>query len=431
MRYADAEKPTRERILDAAFSFYATPRFTNVSLSEIAARTGITKAAIFRHFKNKNALFDAMQERFFDDVAANVLANRKACLQSGSKEKSDSWRLILKHEVRLMAQRTDYLCYIMYKFVSNPDFETVYYTEMRERGLLLFGTDSNVMLSSDGKKLVINNIPGYFNRLYIILTVTFFIGHIYCHRFLNEKQPVSMDSEEFSEKLSLLIGKGISTEADWVSQERMKELDAACMPDLSSLPPVDPIFSALSEVIRKKGFPGTTVESIAEELGLAKSSLYTYFNNKDELVVNLVQNELFLLAREIKQKSGLAKHSSETGYITMRTELEYFRMRPAVLAVIGWLRLRGSFLPDVSMYEKLGLTSELFSRPVENTADFPLTVKTYYEWMGMLSSTYLTRSRVHGLSMDQCFEALRQCFQYIQRGIGCNRQIEQKYTTGK
>jgi hypothetical protein len=115
----------------------------------------------------------------------------------------------------------------------------------------------------------------------------------------------------------------------------------------------------------------------------------------------------------------------------MRTELEYFRMRPAVLAVIGWLRLRGSFLPDVSMYEKLGLTSELFSRPVENTADFPLTVKTYYEWMGMLSSTYLTQSRVHGLSMEQCFEALRQCFQYIQRGIGCNRQIEQKYTTGK
>jgi AcrR family transcriptional regulator len=431
MQYINKGKQTKEHILDAAFSFYAKPRFTNVSLSEIAVKTGITKAAIFRHFKNKEALFDAMQKRFFDDVAENILANRNASPQADSKDDPGGWRIILKHEVRLMANRADYLCYILYKFVSNPDFEAVYYAEMKERGVLLFDTDNNVILTPDGKKLIVKNISGYFCRLYIILTITFFIGHIYFDKFLNEGQPSVMTAEEFSEKLALLIENGISEETTWISPERLKELDTGCCPDMSSLPPVDPIFSALSEVIRKKGFPGTTVESIAEELGLAKSSLYTYFSNKDELIVNLVQRELFLLAREIQQKTRLATQSSETGYITMRTELEYFRIRPAVLSVIGWLRLRGSFLPDVSMYEKLGVTNEIFSRPVENTADFPLTVKTYYEWMGMLSSTYLTQSRVHGLTMEQCFEALRQCFQYIQRGIGYNRPVEQKQTTGK
>ena len=60
---------TKERILSAAFSFYRTPCFTEISLSQIAEKVGITKAAIFKHFKNKDALKDAMKDKMYGDVA--------------------------------------------------------------------------------------------------------------------------------------------------------------------------------------------------------------------------------------------------------------------------------------------------------------------------------------------------------------------------
>ena len=59
---------TKEKILKAAFSFYREPIFREISLSEIAERVGITKAAIFKHFKNKDALKAAMLEKMYGDV---------------------------------------------------------------------------------------------------------------------------------------------------------------------------------------------------------------------------------------------------------------------------------------------------------------------------------------------------------------------------
>ena len=35
-----------------------------------------------------------------------------------------------------------------------------------------------------------------------------------------------------------------------------------------------------------------TVEAIAQELGMAKSSLYTWFSNKSEMIITLIRNEM-------------------------------------------------------------------------------------------------------------------------------------------
>ena len=51
-------KPTKELILDAAFSFLEQPRYTSFSMNELAEKVGITKPAIYRHFKNKEVLLD-------------------------------------------------------------------------------------------------------------------------------------------------------------------------------------------------------------------------------------------------------------------------------------------------------------------------------------------------------------------------------------
>jgi AcrR family transcriptional regulator len=50
---------TRLRILDAAYGLFWRQGFLRVSMDQIAARAGITKRALYQHFKSKDALMAA------------------------------------------------------------------------------------------------------------------------------------------------------------------------------------------------------------------------------------------------------------------------------------------------------------------------------------------------------------------------------------
>ena len=54
---------TRERLLDAAESVFRQRGVTRTSLAEIAAAAGVTRGAVYWHFKDKAALFHAMCDR--------------------------------------------------------------------------------------------------------------------------------------------------------------------------------------------------------------------------------------------------------------------------------------------------------------------------------------------------------------------------------
>jgi TetR/AcrR family acrAB operon transcriptional repressor len=63
---------TRERILDAAETVFQEHGVSHTSLAEIASAAGVTRGAIYWHFENKVALFDAMIQRVFDPLEAKL-----------------------------------------------------------------------------------------------------------------------------------------------------------------------------------------------------------------------------------------------------------------------------------------------------------------------------------------------------------------------
>lgn len=65
---------TRDRILDAAEEVFFDQGVSRTSLSEIATAAGVTRGAIYWHFKNKDDLFDAMCERVRLPMEAMVAA---------------------------------------------------------------------------------------------------------------------------------------------------------------------------------------------------------------------------------------------------------------------------------------------------------------------------------------------------------------------
>lgn len=54
---------TREHLLDAAERIFRENGVTRTSLAEVAAAAGVTRGAVYWHFKDKAALFSAMCER--------------------------------------------------------------------------------------------------------------------------------------------------------------------------------------------------------------------------------------------------------------------------------------------------------------------------------------------------------------------------------
>ena len=95
---------TRDKIIDAAFSFYRKPVFTHISLSQIAQKVGISKAAIFKHFPRKASIRQAMNARMFDGIA-EVVRRMLECYQNGKR-------------IEAMSEAVDFLVnhreYVMY-----------------------------------------------------------------------------------------------------------------------------------------------------------------------------------------------------------------------------------------------------------------------------------------------------------------------------
>jgi TetR/AcrR family acrAB operon transcriptional repressor len=65
---------TRNRILDAAEQVFQRQGVSRTSLADIAAEAGVTRGAIYWHFKNKADLYDAMIKRVLDPEEARCNA---------------------------------------------------------------------------------------------------------------------------------------------------------------------------------------------------------------------------------------------------------------------------------------------------------------------------------------------------------------------
>ena len=57
------EKNTKERILDEALKLFAQSGYMGTSMNDIADRLGVTKAALYKHYKSKQEILDSIVEK--------------------------------------------------------------------------------------------------------------------------------------------------------------------------------------------------------------------------------------------------------------------------------------------------------------------------------------------------------------------------------
>ena len=94
---------TRDKIIQSAFSFYDMLFFERISLSKIAAKAGITKPAIYKHFKSREDLENAMKSLILSDIADTI----KNCGQNPNDAS------VLEKVIVLLCNKKSYFYFIL------------------------------------------------------------------------------------------------------------------------------------------------------------------------------------------------------------------------------------------------------------------------------------------------------------------------------
>ncbi len=64
----------QDAILDAAFMAFSSYGYRRTTMDDIAQGVGISRSALYLHFRNKDDILRSMATRFFDDAAISVAA---------------------------------------------------------------------------------------------------------------------------------------------------------------------------------------------------------------------------------------------------------------------------------------------------------------------------------------------------------------------
>ena len=104
---------TKEKILDEALTLFSEKGYANVYVGDIADRVGIKAPSLYKHYKNKKAIFDAiideMNRRFEEQAKALQINGTNAAADAGIYESlSEDQLLKLGREFFLYYLHDDY-----------------------------------------------------------------------------------------------------------------------------------------------------------------------------------------------------------------------------------------------------------------------------------------------------------------------------------
>jgi TetR/AcrR family transcriptional regulator, transcriptional repressor for nem operon len=87
---------TKEFIIDETFKLFLTHSYEAVSISDISKAIGLTKGALYHHFKNKEELFISVVDKFLNLPELNVDLN-KISLFDFIQESNNNFEKLIKN----------------------------------------------------------------------------------------------------------------------------------------------------------------------------------------------------------------------------------------------------------------------------------------------------------------------------------------------
>ena len=112
----------KRRILQAAVKLFAENGFHATSTATIAKEAGLSDAAMFKHFKNKDALLEAILTPLFDQLMPNFSEQFVTALHNQATTMNDLIAFIIADRWTFINKNNQVIQILLGEIMSNPAF---------------------------------------------------------------------------------------------------------------------------------------------------------------------------------------------------------------------------------------------------------------------------------------------------------------------
>ncbi|MDR0685181.1 MAG: TetR/AcrR family transcriptional regulator [Spirochaetaceae bacterium] len=343
---------TQEDIVGAAFRVWGEALFQKMSLSDLAAELGCTKPALYRHFRSKDALLDAMYTSFFDRFAGFLSDCFDAPIANGKDGKDNEDALLLRFAVSLgeffVRNKGEFL-FLLSKVYGAEESERRLSLQLAERGVDLRHFLAAEKEAGGGGKKIQPTQPMHPSRVQLVIGAVLFFasrelfGAEPWHECGGPKEG-GIDLPVFLRGLKEKIAHGLGFIEERVEKIDFETLEGAVSFDVAFDSGIDEIhlklLKAVGEVLAETGPFEASMEMFARKSGLSKSSLYSHFENREEMIVSLFTNEFDRIAKIAAHNKAKSEVPEERLYLTLSTIADYLRRHTMILRAIDKARTR-------------------------------------------------------------------------------------------
>ena len=364
----------------------------------MANSIGVSKTALYRHFESKAEIEDAMNEELYAEIKSKIES-----LSFDIKKPVD--RRNLRRTITLfLREHQGYLFLLMDHFFSDDNYAASLFERLARESPESTGFMSSISsMSFEGQKQMLISI---LKNWISILLASFRIE--------------GLDSNQ--ERLLDVLENGIPR-LEMPDEKRIKELEALSNIESAELRESNRLFGAIAASIHQYGVQDTTIETIAEKMGTAKSSLYFYGKNKDAMLKDLIKSETETILGLCAKRADSGKTLAEQIFILMMVHANYLLMKPDIIPVFNWIRAETikrktvppGDRPDMARLLESYRIGELYSDG-NDKSDKMMYAEMTISWASVLSTSCIIFGKKQGLDNASLRKNIYIMFESMMKG---------------
>jgi AcrR family transcriptional regulator len=331
---------TKKEILETAYKVWGREFYLDTSLSHIAQELKVCKTALYRHFLNKNALLEAMTRHFFDDFAAFIQADYEKAMKA--RDKSEGAFIFIRSIIEYYARNVNYFIFSM--------------TLLNDRKLDSFNMMEELSIRGINMEYFHRSIKEEYALDQIVMRLLFATLTSYMAYFHNMRGSLTNPPDEAAvskviDMISAIIGKGLGYTKTEINQIDYEGLENRVLGKLKNIDD-DPLLKAVAGAVAEAGPWDASMEQVAKRSGLSKSSLYSHFKNKQDMLRQLFMTESMRIIDFSQSQIKQSEIPQEQLYLGIFAVAEYLRSKPDILVALDWIRNRKLNLAPVDHRHK-------------------------------------------------------------------------------
>lgn len=353
----DKRELKTQLIIDTAYKVWGDNFFYNTSLSSLADALGMTKPALYRYFKNKDAILLAMKDDF-------IRKYQSLPKKSSFKVNKNLDSLLVDYTdntVRFFAENYQFYRFFVLKLINMKQDIKPLFNELVGEGENFVGP--SLLIGLGFSEIEAQSISGF------IFSVG---GFLLNQRLFSETLFTEKEIDQMVKAIRFIVRYGLSGSSGRSSHTDYEAIEKKSAINKNDVLPFNKIFTAVAEVIADKGIWETTVDAIAEHLDMGKSSLYFYFDNKEQMIKDVVGSEKERLNELIFERITQFESFEEQLYCIFYVMSTYFLLKPSIFTIMNWLRYQFVNKPLTPADQKLEKFSEFIDIVTMNSSFNPL-----------------------------------------------------------